>query len=142
MAHSIIDKHAPLKQSSGTATGPVWLKKPQHHDYPAATSFLSLNARPKKVRRAVKKLKSVDVITFKAKDLLRATGLPLLPRDDADVAKELARIESGQPLSPCLVVRGKIAKGYLAQIADGYHRVCASYHVDEDADIPVHIADF
>jgi hypothetical protein len=26
-------------------------------------------------------------------------------------------------------------------IADGYHRICASYHLDEDADIPCRIAD-
>jgi hypothetical protein len=25
-------------------------------------------------------------------------------------------------------------------IADGYHRVCASYHIDEDADIPARMA--
>ena len=25
------------------------------------------------------------------------------------------------------------------QIADGYHRVCASYHTDENTDIPVKI---
>ena len=27
------------------------------------------------------------------------------------------------------------------QIADGYHRVCASYHLDENADIPCRIVD-
>jgi hypothetical protein len=26
------------------------------------------------------------------------------------------------------------------QIADGYHRICASYHLDEDADIPCRMA--
>jgi hypothetical protein len=26
------------------------------------------------------------------------------------------------------------------QIADGYHRVCASYHTDENTDIPVVLA--
>ena len=25
-------------------------------------------------------------------------------------------------------------------VADGYHRICASYHLDEDADIPCRIA--
>jgi hypothetical protein len=25
--------------------------------------------------------------------------------------------------------------------ADGYHRICASYHLDEDADIPCRIVD-
>jgi hypothetical protein len=27
------------------------------------------------------------------------------------------------------------------QIADGYHRICASHHLDEDADIPCRIAE-
>jgi len=35
-----------------------------------------------------------------------------------------------------LLVRGDIASGRHLQIADGYHRVCASYHVDENTDIP------
>jgi hypothetical protein len=26
------------------------------------------------------------------------------------------------------------------QIADGYHRVCASYHLDENTDIPCRLA--
>jgi hypothetical protein len=26
-------------------------------------------------------------------------------------------------------------------VADGYHRICASHHVDEDADIPCRIVD-
>jgi hypothetical protein len=26
------------------------------------------------------------------------------------------------------------------EIADGYHRICASYHLDEDADIPCRMA--
>ena len=39
-------------------------------------------------------------------------------------------------LSPVLLVRGDIARGIPTQIADGYHRVCASYHTDENTDIP------
>jgi len=27
------------------------------------------------------------------------------------------------------------------QIADGYHRVCASYHLDEDTEIPCRLVD-
>jgi hypothetical protein len=57
------------------------------------------------------------------------------------VQKELARILAGEPLSPCLIVRGRLDKGWLAQIADGYHRVCASNYVNEDADVPVQIID-
>jgi hypothetical protein len=32
-----------------------------------------------------------------------------------------------------------VHKWHQAQIADGYHRVCASYYTDEDTDIPVKI---
>ena len=39
-------------------------------------------------------------------------------------------------LSPGSLVRGDIARGVPLQIADGYHRVCASYRLDEDTDIP------
>jgi hypothetical protein len=32
-----------------------------------------------------------------------------------------------------------MVKGIPAQIADGYHRICASYHVDENTEIPCRI---
>jgi hypothetical protein len=37
-------------------------------------------------------------------------------------------------------VRGDLVSGCVLQIADGYHRVCASYHTDENTDIPVVLA--
>lgn len=40
-----------------------------------------------------------------------------------------------------LLVRGDAASGRDAIIADGYHRVCASYHTDENTDVPVRIVD-
>jgi len=40
-----------------------------------------------------------------------------------------------------LRVRGRLGSGIPLQIADGYHRVCASYHVDENTDIPCCIAE-
>jgi hypothetical protein len=43
-------------------------------------------------------------------------------------------------LSPILAVRGDLMTGVQLQIADGYHRVCASYYTDENTDIPVVIA--
>ncbi|WP_298228655.1 hypothetical protein [Gryllotalpicola sp.] len=116
-----------------------WLDKPAHHDYGAARSYLALNLGKKTVDRIVRRLAHTQVVRFKAKDILRASGLPLLPRDNADVAKQLERIAVGEALSPCLIVRGHLNKGWVAQIADGYHRVCASNYVDEDADIPVKI---
>ena len=77
-----------------------------------------------------------------AKDLLRASGLDLLPTDNAHVAADLAKVKRGESLSPVLLVRGEMRRGVPLTIADGYHRVCASYHLDENADIPCHLADF
>ncbi|GGI01513.1 hypothetical protein GCM10007170_41120 [Arthrobacter liuii] len=119
-----------------------WLDKPEKHDYPAAASYLSLIAGPKAVNRAVKALREADTVSFKAKDLLRAAGLPLLPADDPDVAKELGRVRAGTALSPCLIIRGNNKAGTAARIADGYHRVCASYHLSEDTVVPARIAGF
>jgi len=118
-----------------------WLRTPAKQDYPAAKSYLSLNLDKKVVNRIVHKLAQKKCVDFKAKDILRASGLPLLPVTNPDVQKELARILAGEPLSPCLIVRGRLDKGWLAQIADGYHRVCASNYVNEDADVPVQIID-
>jgi len=53
------------------------------------------------------------------------------------VEKDLAKIREGSKLSPSLLVRdGDRAK---VIIADGYHRLCAVYSVDEDAVIPCKI---
>ncbi|NNC12171.1 hypothetical protein HII28_09815 [Planctomonas sp. JC2975] len=117
----------------------LWHPDPAAHDYDAAASYLALTIRAKDARRIADRLRAAKSTSFKAKDILRASALPLLPRDNPDVAKQLGRIAVGEPLSPCLIVRGDLAGGRPAQIADGYHRVCASNYIDEDADIPVRI---
>jgi hypothetical protein len=136
-------KHGEPSNARDRPAPPVrWLDKPQPHDYPAAASYLSLIAGPKAVSRAVKALELADTVSFKAKDLLRAAGLPLLPADDPEVAKELGRVRAGTALSPCLVIRGGKKAGTTARIADGYHRVCASYHLSEDTVVSARIAGF
>jgi hypothetical protein len=52
------------------------------------------------------------------------------------VAADLRKIEDGTPLSPILLVRGDLEAGTALEVADGYHRVCASYHTDENTQIP------
>ena len=47
---------------------------------------------------------------------------------------------SSTALSPILLIGGDIGTGRALQIADGYHRVCASYYTDENTDIPVVLA--
>jgi len=115
----------------------AWLKAPEEHDYPAAASYLSLLYEPREVARLVAALKAAPVSQFKAKDIFRASGLSLLGISNAHVEKDRKKIHDGDGLSPLLLVRDG-ARGRII-IADGYHRMCAVYEVDEDALIPCKI---
>ena len=116
---------------------PVWLDAPENHDYPAAASYLSLTMPPKKVAKVVASLRKVKISHFKAKDIFRASGLSLLGVSNSHVDKDRKKIQKGAALSPLLLVRapelGKVI------VADGYHRLCAVYGMDEDALIPCQI---
>jgi hypothetical protein len=118
-----------------------WKEQPDEHDFPAAADYLSLLFPEDRVTKMVTGLRAAPVMHRKAKDLLRASRLELLPQDNVHVAKDLAKVKSGQGLSPVLLVRGKAESDVPLTVADGYHRVCASYHIAEDADIPCHIVD-
>ena len=118
-----------------------WGEEPDEHDYPAAASYLSLICEPTEVRRLVTALKAAPIVHHQAKDLLRASGLALLPADNFHVASDLEKVARGERLSPVLLMRGDFRRGVPLTIADGYHRVCASYHLDENADIPCHLVD-
>ena len=114
-----------------------WLTEPETHDYPAAVSYLNLIYDGKRARRFADALKAAPVIQFKAKDIFRASGLPLLGAGNSHVAKDCKKIRAGAKVSPILLVRDS-ANGKVI-IADGYHRVCAVYTFDEDAIIPCKI---
>ena len=109
----------------------IWLANPVAHDYPAAEDYLELLFPDKKVIELIKKLKDSKMDTKKAKDILRASGLPLLPMDNVHVKKNIEKVREGKKLSPVLLVRG-----INLIIADGYHRVCAIYYLSEDLNIP------
>jgi hypothetical protein len=112
-----------------------WKTEPDDQDYPAAKSYLSLLIGVDAAGKLVKAMrKQDDVVRHAAKDLLRAAQLPLLSSDDSEVSTDLAKIQRGLKLSPVLLVQGDPL-----WIADGYHRVCASYHVDEKAEVPCRV---
>jgi hypothetical protein len=112
-----------------------WLSEPEEHDYPAAENFLLLLFSAPQVNKIVANLRTAKNATFKAKDVFRASGLSLLGVSSSHVAKDREKIKSGKALSPILLVRD----GGRLIIADGYHRMCAVYAEDEDADIPCRI---
>lgn len=118
-----------------------WLDKPEDHDFDAAASYLSLLAGPEPVARIVAALRKGRVSQHEVKDLLRASELPLLPKDNVHVADDLDKIGKGRKLSPILLVRGDFTAGYPLQIADGYHRVCAAYYTDENTAVPGIVVD-
>ena len=113
-----------------------WQDRPEKHDFPAAADYLSLLASEGEVAKVVEALRSAETVHRKAKDLLRASRLRLLPSDNIHVKKDLGKIAEGKRLSPVLLVRGRGDKGVALTVADGYHRICASHHIDEDADVP------
>jgi hypothetical protein len=112
-----------------------WKDEPEEEDYPSARSFLSLLVGPEAAAGLVKQLrKQSDVTHFAAKDILRAAGLPLLGTDDSEVARDLEKVKFGKKLSPVLLIEGTPL-----WVADGYHRVCSSYHLDEKTLVPCRI---
>jgi len=56
---------------------------------------------------------------------------------NSQLQRDRKKIKSGTPLSPLLLVRDKVNAQVI--IADGYHRLCAVYTFDEDAEIPCKI---
>ena len=118
-----------------------WQTEPEDHDFPAAADYLSLVLPDTAAGALVNALRKAAMVHRKAKDLLRASALPLLPADNAHVASDLKKVKTGKLLSPVLLVRGQLTGGLPLTVADGYHRICASYHLDENADIPCRIVD-
>lgn len=124
--------------ASPSRRNPKWLTVPEEHDYPAAASYLSLIYASGKVARLVASLRKSKVVAFKAKDIFRASGLSLLGVSNSHVEKDRRKIRKGEKLSPLLLVRNP--KSGSVVVADGYHRLCAVYGVDEDALVPCKIA--
>ena len=118
-----------------------WKDEPEPHDFPAAADYLTLLFPAKEAAILVEELRSGETVHRKAKDLLRASRLPLLEANDPEVAKHLKRVAGGDRLSPVLLVRGHAQIDRALIVADGYHRICASYHLNEDAEIPCRIVD-
>src|SRR5215469_16722103 len=109
-----------------------WKKDVAHHDYAAATSYLSIRLGESRARELSKQLQKLPVITRRANDILRATGREPLPLSDPGVLKDLKKVLAGEKLSPVLIAEG--------DIADGYHRVSLAYALDPYADVPLKLA--
>lgn len=110
----------------------IWLSDPEAHDFPAAQDYLELLMTEKEAALLVKQLQKATTKNKKAKDILRASSLPLLPKENRHVSDNLKKFKKGKKLSPLLLVR----RNEKLVIADGYHRICASYYLSEDLEVP------
>ena len=106
-----------------------WKKDVDHHDYAAASSYLSIRFGESRAREVSEKLQKLPVIQRRANDILRATRRDPLPLSDSGVLRDLQKVLAGEKLSPVLVAEG--------DIADGYHRVSLAYALDPYADVPL-----
>ncbi len=120
--------------------GVKWLGEPEEKDYVAAHSYLSLLLAPDMLREAMTLLREAPEGQWRAKDILRAASLPLLKRKQSEeVAEKLKHIADRVPISPILLIHD--GRGTLV-VADGYHRACAAYIVEEDVQVPGRLALF
>ncbi len=118
-----------------------WTEQPADGDFDSASDYLSLLLPADTAEIAVQRLRNGPLLVRRANDLLRASGLSALPEDNPTVAKKMKHLKGGGLLSPVLCLRGDLHTGALLTIADGYHRICASYLLDEDAEIPCRLAE-
>ncbi len=109
--------------------------EPEEQDFAAAESYLSLLVGPVEATKLAKALRKKQPLKhYAAKDILRASGLPLLSADDSEVVADLEKVKAGRKLSPVLLVQG-----IPLWIADGFHRICSSYHIDEQSRVSCRI---
>lgn len=108
------------------------MKNPEPHDFPAAADYLGLIFSEEETQKIIIDLQNTATIIKKAKDILRASQLAMLPDTNIHVKEDLKKVKKGGKLSPILLVRQK----YKLIIADGYHRICAAFYLSEDLEIP------
>src|SRR5258708_3417404 len=111
------------------APGVLWHDKLKSEHIDAAIEYLSLFFKNHDLEEVRKKLlgHERDLVSYKAKDLLRAAGMAPLSPSDTEVAGHLEKIHEGIPLHPVILVTVK----HHLYIADGYHRVSACYSLGD-----------
>lgn len=117
----------------------IWKKNPDQKDFDGALAYLNLVFSKSHAAKYVRALRKARVVEHTAKDLLRASALNLLDREEPHVDEDLERIRKGKPLAPVLLIRGDASRNVPLIVADGYHRICAICYFDENAPVACHL---
>ena len=120
----------------------IWSSAPSSKDLKAASDYLSLLVTEDQLGSLISRFRRSPTIMHEAKDLLRASQTTLLDDDDPHVAENLKRIKKGKKISPVLLIRGNAAAGITLTVADGHHRICASWYWNENEPVACRIVDF
>ena len=121
--------------------GEHWQLEPDDHDFPAARTYLSLICSPSLAAKLVKLLEAAPTSTLPGEGSPSRQSPSSSRGEQQARGADLQKVHDGNKLSPILLVRGRFEKNRDLVIADGYHRVCASYWLDENSLIPCRIVD-
>jgi hypothetical protein len=75
--------------------------EPEQHDYPAAYDYLTLITDDATATQLVDALKAAALTYRKAKDIMRASRLPLLDKDNAHVARDWIKLPTVSACRRC-----------------------------------------
>ena len=64
---------------------PTWMEAPEDNNFPAASDYLALVAPLELNAHLIREFRKQEIQHFKAKDILRASGLDILPRTNLHV---------------------------------------------------------
>lgn len=110
-----------------------WRLEPKRKSFKEAREYLDIFGLGDDVRR----FGGAKPKAMMAKDILRVTGQTPAKPNDPHVKKKLRKMRKGKPISPVLLIWVEHALGPKPQllIADGFHRVSAAFHLDEDTQV-------
>lgn len=118
-----------------------WLPRQQTEDCDHAAEYLALVFPAVTARKLAARLRKAKVEIHPAKNIIRAGRITVLPKNNAKVKRDLAKIAKGKALPPILLVRGVAARDLPLIVADGMHRLSAAWRTDESADVACCIVD-
>ena len=87
------------------------------------------------MKTLVRRLRKARASQYPARDILRAAAKSVL--GIASVKKEREKVERGSKVPPLLLVRD--SRNAQVIVADGYHRLCTIYAIDDETLVPCKI---
>lgn len=118
-----------------------WGEFPAQHNFDNAYEYLSLLCLPEKAQEITDRLWESKTIYYRRPDdILRAAGLIPLHQTDLRVQNAIRKIHSKKEIAPAILVIS--TRNQRIHIADGYHRICASYYLAEGAKVPCIVAEW